>query len=81
MADLTELPANELVATDYFQSKFWKVFHESEATGNINPGVDNIVSLKAHRQYIHVYMKLSSCHVLSSHCHVTVFLLVRLSRA
>eukprot|EP00045_Choanoeca_perplexa_P022766 m.10819 g.10819 ORF g.10819 m.10819 type:complete len:989 (-) comp9682_c1_seq1:271-3237(-) len=42
VADHMDVPLNELVATDYLNSTFWKIFHESESTGNINPGTDKI---------------------------------------
>lgn len=35
VAALAEVPVNELVATDYYGHTFWKVYHETDSTGNI----------------------------------------------
>jgi len=59
MAELTGLPSNELVLTDYYSSKFWKVFHESEATGNISQSTDTIVGLL-------LSSVVCLCHLLSA---------------
>eukprot|EP00730_Choanoeca_flexa_P005876 TRINITY_DN12039_c0_g1_i1.p1 TRINITY_DN12039_c0_g1~~TRINITY_DN12039_c0_g1_i1.p1 ORF type:complete len:1034 (+),score=263.37 TRINITY_DN12039_c0_g1_i1:1657-4758(+) len=42
VGEIVGVSADEMIATDYYISKFWKVYHETDTTGNINVHSDTV---------------------------------------